>query len=202
MMSAEGSHEIQVRYPAPVFKGTAVMPDGSFQDISLSDFKGSYVVLYFYPLNFTFVCPSEILAFDAIVNELKARNTVLIGCSVDSHFSHNAWRNTEKANGGIGRIQHMLLSDITKTISRDYGVLLKSDGIALRGLFLIDKEGILRHKLVNDLPLGRSSTELLRMVDSLQQFEEVGEVCPANWKKGAPTMKPTQEGVQVYLSRN
>lgn len=177
------------------------MPDGSFKEISLSDYKGQYVLLYFYPMDFTFVCPSEILAFDKMVDELKAKNVELIGCSVDSQFTHLAWRNTPLNSGGIGTIKHPLLSDITKMTSISYNVLLEDQGVALRGLFLIDKEGILRHQLVNDLPLGRSAEEAMRMVDALQFTEMHGEVCPAGWKRGQQGMKPTAEGVAQYLSQ-
>jgi len=174
-----------VTQPAPDFEATAVMPDGSFNEkFRLSDYKGKkYVVLFFYPLDFTFVCPSEILAFDKKVKEFEERNTQVIGVSVDSHFCHWAWRNTPVEKGGIGNVQFPLVADITKQISRDYGVLF-NEAVALRGLFLIDKEGIVRHALVNDLPLGRSVDEAIRVVDALQHFEKHGEVCPANWRKG------------------
>lgn len=154
---------------------------------------------YFYPLDFTFVCPSEIIAFDKKVAEFKSKNVEVLGCSVDSHFTHLAWRNTAKENGGIGAISHPLISDLTKSISEKYNVLLKDQGIALRGLFLIDKAGILRHQVVNDLPIGRSVDEAMRMVDALQFFEAHGEVCPANWKKGEKAMKPSAAGVAEYL---
>ena len=186
---------------APEFTATAVMEDGSFKDISLSDYKGKNVVLYFYPLDFTFVCPSEILAFNKKVNEFKEKNTQLIGVSIDSQFSHFAWRNTEIDKGGIGQIDYPLVADVTKNIARDYGVLF-NESVALRGLFLIDKEGMIRHSTINDLPLGRNVDEALRVVDALQFHEEHGEVCPANWKKGEEGMKPTAEGVASYLSKH
>ena len=201
-MACECVQKIQVSKKAPDFSGVAVLPDGNIREISLREFQGKYVVLYFYPLDFTFVCPSEILALDNIVKDLSERNTVLLGCSVDSQFTHTAWRNTARENGGIGAIHHTLIADITKEIARKYNVLLEDQGIALRGLFLIDKGGILRHALINDLPLGRSSAEVIRMVDALQHFEEHGEVCPANWNKGAVAMEPTAEGVRKYLSRH
>ncbi len=186
---------------APDFKAQAVMEDGSFKEIALSDYKGKYVLLFFYPLDFTFVCPSEILAFNAAVGEFKKRNCQVIGVSVDSHFSHLAWRNTPIEKGGIGAVKFPLVADLSKAISRDYGVLLDA-GIALRGLFLIDKDGIMRHMLVNDLPLGRSVDEAIRLLDALQFVEEHGEVCPANWKPGQEAMKPTAEGVADYLSKH
>ncbi len=186
---------------APEFTATAVMEDGSFKDVSLSDYKGKNVVLYFYPLDFTFVCPSEILAFNHRVAEFKEKNTQLLGVSIDSQFSHLAWRNTEINKGGIGQIDYPLVADVTKNIARDYGILF-NESVALRGLFLIDKEGMVRHSTINDLPLGRNVDEALRMVDALQFFEEHGEVCPANWKKGEEGMKPTAEGVATYLSKH
>ena len=190
-----------VTRPAPHFTAQAVMEDGSFQEVSLSDYKGKYVVLYFYPLDFTFVCPSEILAFNSKVNEFKERGVQLLGVSVDSHFSHFAWRNTPVENGGIGEIDYPLISDMSKNIARDYGVLF-NDEVALRGLFLIDQQGNIRHSTINDLPIGRNVEEALRVVDALQFHEENGEVCPANWKKGEEAMKPTAEGVASYLSKH
>lgn len=187
-----------VTQEAPDFQATAVMPDGSFKaDFKLSDYKGKTVVLFFYPLDFTFVCPTEIVGFDKSIQEFEKRGVQVIGVSVDSQFSHYAWRNTDRKDGGIGEVQYPLVADLSKKISSDYGVLVNG-AIALRGLFLIDKEGIVRHQLVNDLPLGRSINEALRMVDALQTFEEVGEVCPANFNKGDDTMKPTQEGLEEY----
>lgn len=183
---------------APDFQATAVMPDGSFKDdFKLSDYKGKTVVLFFYPLDFTFVCPTEIIGFDNSIEEFEKRDVQVIGVSVDSQFSHFAWRNTDRKQGGIGEVRYPLVADLSKKISSDYGVLINGS-IALRGLFLIDKEGVVRHQLVNDLPLGRSINEALRMVDALQTFEEVGEVCPANFNKGDDTMKPTQEGLEEY----
>ena len=192
----------QVTQPAPDFCATAVMPDNSFKnDFKLSDLKGKYVVLFFYPLDFTFVCPSEIIAFDRKLKEFKDRNCEVIGASIDSHFSHWAWKNTPVNKGGIGNVQYPLVADLTKNISRDYGVLV-NDAIALRGLFLIDKEGILRHALINDLPLGRNVDEALRVLDALQYVEKHGEVCPANWRKGDDAMKPSAEGVAEYLAKH
>jgi len=187
---------------APDFTATAVLADNSFkEDFTLSDFRGKYVILFFYPLDFTFVCPSEILAFNKAVKQFEENNCQLIGVSVDSHFSHLAWKNTKVNDGGIGNIQYPLVADLDKSISKSYNVLLDG-GIALRGLFLIDKEGVVRHQVVNDLPLGRNVGESLRVLDALQFTEEHGDVCPANWNKGDEAMKPTAEGVAKYLSNN
>lgn len=192
---------VMVAHAAPDFKAQAVMPDNSFKEISLSDYKGKYVYLFFYPLDFTFVCPSEILAFDKALEEFKKRNCEVLGVSIDSHFTHFSWKQTPVEKGGIGNIQFPLIADLTKSISRDYGVLLDM-GVSLRGLFLIDKEGVIRHQLVNDLPLGRSVDEAIRILDALQFTEQHGEVCPANWKPGQEAMKPTFEGVSEYLSKH
>ncbi|KAA3605233.1 MAG: peroxiredoxin [Calditrichaeota bacterium] len=191
---------LQVQQTAPEFTAQAVIENG-FKEIKLSDYKGKYVVLFFYPLDFTFVCPTEIIAFSDRIEEFEKRGVQLLGTSVDSHFSHLAWKNTPRKQGGIGDIKYPLVSDLNKSIAKDYGVLLEDAGIALRGLFLIDKEGILRHQLVNDLPLGRSVDEVIRMVDALQFFEENGEVCPANWKPGSDTIKPDPENSKEYFSK-
>ncbi len=189
---------VLVQKQAPDFEAQAVMPDGSFKQVKLSDYRGRYVVLFFYPLDFTFVCPTEIIAFSDRAKEFEQRNVQVLGASVDSHYSHFAWRNTPRDQGGIGQIDYPLIADINKKISSDYGVLLDG-GVALRGLFLIDKEGVVRHQVVNDLPLGRSVDEVLRMVDALQFFEKNGEVCPANWKAGARTIKPgVQESKEFF----
>jgi len=193
---------VQVQKPAPDFTATAVMPDDTFNEkFQLSDYKGNYVLLFFYPLDFTFVCPSEILAFDKRLDEFKSRSCEVIGVSVDSHFTHWAWRNTPVEKGGIGKIRYPLVSDLTKKISKDYGVLI-NDAVALRGLFIMDKELIVRHILINDLPIGRSVDEALRVLDAIQYHEEHGEVCPANWKKGQEAMKPDFKGVADYLSKH
>ncbi len=185
---------------APDFKAIAVMADNSFDEsFTLSGLGGQYVLLFFYPLDFTFVCPSEILAFDRALEQFKERNCQVVGVSVDSHFTHLAWKNTAVNDGGIGNIQFPLVADLDKSIARSYGVLLPM-GMALRGLFLIDRQGIIRSQVVNDLPLGRSVDEALRVLDALQLTEECGEVCPANWKKGDDTMTPTAEGVARYLT--
>ncbi len=193
---------VQVTQPAPDFTATAVMPDNTFNEkFQLSDYRGKYVVLFFYPLDFTFVCPSEIIAFDKKLKEFQDRKVQVVGVSVDSHFSHWAWKNTPVEKGGIGNIQYPLVADITKQISRDYGVLF-NEAVALRGLFLIDTEGVVRHALINDLPLGRSIDEALRLVDALQFHEEHGEVCPANWRKGEDGMKASASGVAEYLTKH
>jgi peroxiredoxin (alkyl hydroperoxide reductase subunit C) len=187
---------------APGFTAPAVLPDNSIGEFSLESVKGKYVVLFFYPLDFTFVCPTEILEFNRRLSEFKERGVEVIGVSVDSQFSHWAWKNTPVENGGIGGIQYPLVADLTKQISRDYGVLLEEAGVALRGTFLIDKEGVVRHAVLNDLPLGRSISETLRMVEALQYHEKHGEVCPANWQEGEEAMTPTSEGVASYLAKH
>jgi peroxiredoxin 2/4 len=187
---------------APDFTADAVLPDNSFAQITLSSFKGKNVVLFFYPLDFTFVCPSEILAFNKKLDEFKKRNTEVIGVSVDSKFTHLAWKNTKLEDGGIGNIQYTLVSDLNKNIAREYGILF-GEAVALRGLFLIDTKGVIRHAVINDLPLGRSVNEALRMVDALQFVETHGDqVCPANWQEGDEAMKPTAEGVAGYLAKH
>ncbi|WP_425617592.1 peroxiredoxin [Anatilimnocola sp. NA78] len=181
---------VLVQQSAPDFKAQAAMPDGSFKTVGLSDYQGKYVLLFFWPLDFTFVCPTEIIAFSDRAEDFEKLNVQILGVSVDSHFTHLAWKNTARTDGGLGQINYPLVADLNKEISRAYDVLIPS-GIALRGLFLIDKEGKVRHQVVNDLPLGRSVDEALRMVQALQYFEKNGEVCPANWKEGARTIKPT-----------
>jgi peroxiredoxin (alkyl hydroperoxide reductase subunit C) len=190
-----------VSRPAPDFEAVAVLGDDSFNEaFRLSDLKGRYVVLFFYPLDFTFVCPSEILAFDKALPKFDARQTSVVGISVDSHYAHLAWKRTPVEKGGIGSVRFPLVSDLRKSIAASYGVL-HEDGVALRGLFLIDKEGIVRHAVINDLPLGRSIPEALRMVDALRFHETRGEVCPANWNEGEEGMTPSTEGVSGYLAR-
>ena len=186
---------------APDFTAQAVMPDNRIAELALSSFRGQkYVVLFFYPLDFTFVCPTEIIAFDKKLAQFQERSCEVIGVSVDSQFTHLAWKNTPRASGGIGNIQYPLVADLTKNIARSYGVLF-NDSIALRGLFLIDKDGIVRHAVINDLPLGRSVDEVLRTLDALQHVERHGEVCPANWTKGEDAMAPTADGVADYLQK-
>lgn len=191
-----------VTQQAPDFTADAVMPDNSFGQITLSALKGKYVVLFFYPLDFTFVCPSEILAFNKKLDEFKSRNCEVIGVSVDSKFTHLAWKNTKLEDGGIGDIKYTLVSDLNKNIARSYGILF-NDAVALRGLFLIDTKGVIRHAVINDLPLGRSVNEAIRMVTALQFVETHGDqVCPANWQEGEEAMKPTADGVATYLAKH
>ena len=187
---------------APDFTAQAVEADGTFKPLTLSALRGQLVVLFFYPLDFTFVCPSEIIAFDNHLEEFKERGCEVIGVSVDSHFTHHAWRETPVEKGGIGQIRYSLVADLTKNIARDYDVLTADGGVAYRGLFLIDKKGVVRHQVVNDLPLGRNVQEALRMVDALQFHEEHGEVCPANWSKGKSGMQASAAGVASYLAEN
>lgn len=201
---------------APSFKATAVVNGGDVvENFSLDQFLGKkYVIFYFYPADFTFVCPTEIIAFQDKIAEFEKRNVAVIGCSVDSEFSHWKWLQTEKKDGGIKGVKYPLVADSSKTISENYDVLAgdydyDDDGLATftgaplayRGLFLIDKQGIVRHQVVNDLPLGRSIEEALRLVDALQFFEENGEVCPADWHKGDKGLKATQEGIADFLSK-
>jgi alkyl hydroperoxide reductase subunit AhpC len=189
----------QVQKPAPPFTATAVVNE-EFKSISLADYQGKYVVLFFYPLDFTFVCPTEIIAFSDRIKDFHDRNAEVIGVSVDSQYSHLAWIKTPRSEGGLGGLQYPLVADLTKKISSDYGVLLES-GVALRGLFLIDKGGIIRHITINDLPIGRSVDETIRVLDALQFFEKHGEVCPANWKPGAATLKPDPKGSKEYFQK-
>ncbi len=188
-----------VTQEAPDFTAQAVMEDDSFKELKLSDYRGKYVILFFYPLDFTFVCPSEIIAFNKAIGQFREKNAEVIGVSVDSHFTHLAWKNTAPKDGGIGPVKYPLVSDLGKSIARDYGVLM-GDAVALRGLFLIDKDGIIRHSVINDLGLGRSVAEAMRMLDALQYTEQHGEVCPANWSEGDEGMKATAEGVAAYLA--
>lgn len=185
---------------APKFKAKAVAKGKILDDFSLDLFTGKYVIFFFYPLDFTFVCPTELHAFQERLADFQERGAEVIGCSIDSQFSHFAWLNTPKSQGGIEGVTYPLVSDIKKTISQDYRVLNEEEGVAFRGLFLIDKEGIIRHQLVNDLPLGRSVDEALRLLDALIFHEKHGDVCPANWKEGDKSMKPDQEGLATYFN--
>lgn len=184
---------------APEFKAKAVVENQIVEDFSLVDYRGKYVVFFFYPLDFTFVCPTELHAFQEQLEEFESRNTQVIGCSVDSCYSHYAWLNTPKNKGGIQGVKYPLVADLTKTIARDYEVLIPEEGIAYRGLFLLDKTGVVRHQVVNDLPLGRSVEEALRILDALIYFERNGEVCPANWQTGKQTFKPDQLSLERYF---
>ena len=188
---------------APDFTANAVMENNEINENFnlLKYLDGKIGVLFFYPLDFTFVCPSEIIAFDKRIEEFKKRDCKVIGVSVDSHFSHIAWKNTKINDGGIGQVQYPLVADLTKQIARDYDVLV-NESVAFRGTFLIDQEGIVRHQVINDLPLGRNIDEALRMVDSLKFFQENGEVCPAGWNQGKKGMKADADGVASYLAEN
>ena len=185
---------------APEFKADAVV-NGDFKTVSLSDYKGKYVVMFFYPLDFTFVCPTELHAFQEKLSAFKSLNCELLGVSVDSKFSHFAWLNTPKEEGGIKGVTYTLISDLNKTIARDYDVLIPEGGVALRGAFLIDKEGVVQQQTINSLPLGRNVDEMLRLVEALQYTESHGEVCPANWKKGDKAMKADQAGLKSYFKK-
>ena len=184
----------------PNFKASAVINHQIDENFSLDRFDGKYVILFFYPLDFTFVCPTELHAFQARLEAFEKRNAEVIGCSVDSPVSHLAWLKTPKAKGGIAGVTYPLIADLNKTVARAYQVLNEEAGVAFRGLFLMDKSRIIRHQLVNDLPLGRNVSEVLRLLDALIFHEENGEVCPANWEKGGKGMKPTEEGIISYYN--
>jgi peroxiredoxin (alkyl hydroperoxide reductase subunit C) len=192
---------VLVGKPAPDFTAQAVYGNNEIKELTLSSLKGKYVVLFFYPLDFTFVCPSELIAFDHRLAEFKARGVEVLSCSIDSHFTHLAWKNTPVNNGGIGQVGYPMVADITHVIAQAYDVE-SAGGVAFRGSFLIDKAGVVRHQVVNDLPLGRNVDEMLRMVDALQFTEEHGEVCPAGWQKGNKGMTASTEGVAKYLAEN
>ena len=208
-----------VTKPAPDFTADAVMGDNTIKEINLSDYRGKKVVLFFYPLDFTFVCPTEIIAFDKKLAEFEKRNVQVLGCSVDSKWAHLAWKNTDVNKGGIGNIKYPLVADITKSMARDYDVLMGAldatvitddeqretsvgGDITLRGSFLIDEDGVVRHELRNDEPLGRNIDDMLRMVDVLAHHQEFGDVCPAGWQKGEDAMQDNPESVANYLSKN
>lgn len=194
---------VLVGRPAPDFTAAAVLGDGSIvEDFKLSDYKGKYVVIFFYPLDFTFVCPSEIIAHDHRVAAFEERGVQVIGVSIDSQFTHHAWRNTPVEKGGIGPVKFPLVADVNHDIVTNYGIAHPEAGVALRASFLIDKDGVVQHQVVNNLPLGREVDEMLRLVDALQFTEEHGEVCPAGWQKGQSGMKPTSDGVAEYLAGN
>lgn len=194
---------VLVGRPAPDFTAAAVMPDGTInENFKLSDLKGKHVVLFFWPLDFTFVCPSEIIAHDHRLEEFKNRGVEVVGVSIDSQFTHFAWRETPVDKGGIGRVQFPMVADVKHEITNAYDVSHPDAGVAMRGSFLIDKDGIVQHQQVNNLPLGRNVDEMLRLVDALQFTEEHGEVCPAGWKKGDEGMKADAEGVASYLEKH
>ena len=204
---------------APDFKAQAVMPDNSFKEVSLSDYADKKIVLFFYPLDFTFVWPTELIAFNNRLGEFEKRGVQVLGCSVDSHFSHLKWKEMDVNNGGIGNVQYPLISDLDKSIARSYDVLLGTTnayvetddsakytsiggGVTLRGSFLIDENGIVRHEIKNDLPLGRNIDEMLRLIDALDFHTEHGDVCPAGWNKGDDGMNPSHQGMNDYVSKN
>lgn len=195
---------VLVTRPAPDFTAAAVLGNGEIvEKFNLKQhIAGKTAVIFFYPLDFTFVCPSELIAFDHRYKEFQDRGVEIIGVSIDSEFTHNAWRNTPVDNGGIGQVQYALVADIKHDIAKAYGIEHPDEGVALRASFLIDKEGIVRHQIVNDLPLGRNIDEMLRMVDALQFHETHGEVCPAQWEKGKEGMTGSPEGVAKYLKQN
>lgn len=184
---------------APDFKATALV-DGEFKDVSLSDYKGKWKILFFYPLDFTFVCPTEIIAFSEAADKFREKKCEIIGCSVDSHFSHLAWTQTDRKDGGIGEIKYPLLSDLNKEIATAYEVL-NEGGVALRGLFLIDDKDVIQHATINNLSVGRNVDEALRLLKGYQFTAEKGEVCPANWDEGKDTMKPDPKGSKEYFSK-
>lgn len=194
---------VLVGKPAPDFTVPAVLANGEIVDsYNFADaIKGKYALVFFYPLDFTFVCPSELIALDHRIPDFAARNVEVVGVSIDSHFTHNAWRNTPVNEGGIGQVKYTLAADIKHEIAKAYDVESEG-GVAFRGAFLIDKNGIVRSQIVNDLPLGRNMEELVRLFDALQFNEEHGEVCPANWKKGDEGMTASPEGVAAYLAKN
>lgn len=189
---------------APDFSAPAVLGDGKIvEDFTFSSAtKGKYSVIFFYPLDFTFVCPSELIAFDHRLDEFKKRNVEVIGVSIDSHFTHNAWRNTPVNNGGIGQVRYTLVADMTHAICKAYDVETPDGAVAFRGSFLIDRAGVVQHQVVNNLPLGRNIDEMIRMIDALQFTEEHGEVCPAGWNKGDKGMDASPKGVAAYLAGN
>lgn len=195
---------VLVGRPAPDFTAAAVLGNGEIVDeYTLSEnIKGKPAVVFFYPLDFTFVCPSELIAFDHRYEEFQKKGVEVIGVSIDSQFSHNAWRNTSVENGGIGQVKYALVADVKHEICQAYDVEHPDAGVAFRGSFLIDKEGLVRHQVVNDLPLGRNIDEMLRMVDALNFHEEHGEVCPAGWEEGKKGMDASPEGVAAFLSEN
>lgn len=193
---------VLVTQPAPDFSAPAVMPDGAINEsFSLASLRGQYVVLFFWPLDFTFVCPTEIIAHDKRVKQFAERGVAVVGVSVDSQFTHFAWRETPVAKGGIGPVQFPIVADVNHSITKAYGVEHPA-GVAFRASFLIDKSGIVQHQVVNNLPLGRNVDEMLRMVDALQHYEKSGEVCPAGWHKGEQGMRPNATGVASYLKNN
>nr|ABP68405.1 cytoplasmic tryparedoxin peroxidase [Leishmania donovani] len=194
--------DAKINCAAPAFEEVALMPNGSFKKISLSAYKGRWVVLFFYPLDFTFVCPTEITAFSDNVARFNELSCDVIACSTDSEYAHLQWTLQDRKKGGLGTMAIPILADKTKPIARAYGVLAEAQGVAYRGLFIIDPRGVLRQITVNDMPVGRNVEEVLRLLEAFQFVEKHGEVCPANWKKGDPTMKPEPKAsVEGYFSK-
>ncbi|XP_054578138.1 peroxiredoxin-4-like [Eptesicus fuscus] len=198
--SEELADNVMISKPAPYWEGTAVI-NGDFKELKLTDYRGKYLVFFFYPLDFTFVCPTEIIAFGDRIEEFRSINTEVVACSVDSQFAHLAWINTPRRQGGLGAIKIPLLSDLTHQITKDYGVYLEDSGHSLRGLFIIDDKGILRQMTLNDLPVGRSVDETLRLVQAFQYTDKHGEVCPAGWKPGSETIIPDPAGKLKYFDK-
>ncbi|KAG5482746.1 hypothetical protein CUR178_06785 [Leishmania enriettii] len=194
--------DAKMNHPAPEFNEVALMPNGTFKNISLSSYKGKWVVLFFYPLDFTFVCPTEIIQFSDNMSRFKDLNCEVIACSTDSEYAHLQWTSQDRKKGGLGPMEIPMLADKTKFICRSYGVLEESKGVAYRGVFIIDPNGILRQITINDMPVGRNVDEVVRLLEALQFVEKHGEVCPANWTKGSPTMKPDPKAaVEGYFSK-
>ncbi len=189
-----------IQKQAPDFKAQAVLADGSIKEIKLSDYKGKWVVLFFYPLDFTFVCPTEIVAFSDKIKEFQAIGAEVLGVSVDSQFTHLAWRQVARKDGGLGDLQYPLVADLNKSIARDFGVLIEEAGIALRGTFMIDPKGVVRAAHIHDLPVGRNIDEVIRVIKAFQFVEKHGEVCPANWSEGKATMKADPKGSKTYFA--
>lgn len=190
----------QIGKPAPSFTVQALLPDGKFKEVSLADYKGKYVVLFFYPADFTFVCPTEVIAFSDRLDEFKKMNVEVLGASTDSHVVHLAWTNVARKDGGIGKITYPLLGDKNGKLSTDYGVLT-GNGMPLRGLYIIDDKGILRQITINDFPVGRSVDEVLRLIQAFQFTDKHGEVCPAGWKPGNATIKPDTEKSKEFFNK-
>lgn len=200
--AAETAKVPRIGYAAPSFSTQALLPDRSIQTISLSDYAGKWVVLFFYPLDFTFVCPTEIVAFSEAQSRLEKINTVVLGASVDSVFVHHAWSNTERKEGGVGQLNIPLLEDVNKKIASSYGALHMDSGHSNRALYLIDPKGVLRHITMNDLPVGRNVEEVVRLVEAFQHVEQHGDVCPANWQKGKPTMIADPIQSKTFFAQN
>ncbi|MGB0454507.1 MAG: peroxiredoxin [Bacteriovoracaceae bacterium] len=189
-----------VGHTAPEWKATA-LADGEFKELSTADYKGKWKVLFFYPLDFTFVCPTEIIAYSEAIDKFKELNCEVIGASIDSQFTHLAWTERSRNEGGIGEIKYPLLADVTKKIAKDFGVLMENDGVALRGLFIIDDNDVVQHSTINNLSVGRNPEETLRLVEAYQYTAKAGEVCPAGWTKGSDTMKPDPKGSKEYFNK-